>query len=266
MSALKVGPSGRIRRVVVVAPSAFTLGNLFFGVWAIVSGARGNLTQAAWFVVLAGLMDVLDGRVARLSRSGTRFGAELDSLVDMVSFGVAPAMLMYFVEFENAGRFGWLLCYLYTVAAALRLARFNVATSGLSTPGWFTGLPSPAAGMTLAVYYPWSQTQWYQRSLELLDLQQQGLTLLVILIAVLMVSTVKYPRWPRIGIRSLRGWLGLIMTVGILAGAILIPESFLFPLGVAYVLFGVIRFLVLGFLERVEPNRNHPSDTHQEPS
>ncbi len=247
------GGRTRMRRVVVVAPSAFTLANLFFGVWAIVTAARGNFALAGWFIVIAGVLDMLDGRIARLANTGSRFGAELDSLVDLVSFGVAPAMLMYFLEFQHTGRFGWVIGYLYVVAAALRLARFNVlAAGGGSTPGWFTGLPSPAAGMTLAVYYPFSQTRWYQASLAYLDLQQQGLVVLVILAAVLMVSSVKYPRWPRIGFRTARGLWGLAVHVGILAGAVLAPASFLFPLGLAYMGGGVLRSTVLGLLDRGE--------------
>lgn len=246
---------GRIRRVVVVAPSAFTLANLFFGVWAIITASRGNFRLAAWLVVLAGVLDMLDGRIARLSNTGSRFGAELDSLVDGVSFGVAPALLMYFLEFQSAGHFGWVVCYLYIVATALRLARFNVVSAPSPTPGWFTGLPSPAAGITLAVYYPFSQTRWYEASLAYLDLQHQGLVVLIVLMSVLMVSTVKYPRLPRIGVRTVKGWAGLGVHLAILAGAILAPATFLFPLGLAYLTFGIVRSTALALGDRGEPVR-----------
>ena len=92
-----------MRRVVIVVPSLFTLFNLFFGIWAMVLAARGEFYRASWFIVFAGILDTLDGRVARLSNTGTRFGAELDSLVDVVSFGVAPASLMYQQHFAAAG-------------------------------------------------------------------------------------------------------------------------------------------------------------------
>jgi CDP-diacylglycerol---serine O-phosphatidyltransferase len=242
-----------IRQVVVVMPSAFTLGNLFFGFWAIVSAFNGNFRWAAWFVVFAGILDMLDGRVARLSGTGTRFGAELDSLVDVISFGVAPALLTYFLDFANAGRFSWILCYIYVTAVALRLARFNVLSAGKPSSGWFTGMPSPAAGMTLAVYYPFSQTNWYRASLAYLDLQHEGLVVLMLLLAVLMVSNVKYPKFPPIGVRSARGIFGLVVHVIILLGGILVPEYFLFPLGLFYMAFGVIRATVLGLMERPEP-------------
>jgi CDP-diacylglycerol--serine O-phosphatidyltransferase len=234
-------------------PSAFTLGNLFFGFWAIVSAFNGNFRWAGWFIVFAGILDMLDGRVARLSGTGTRFGAELDSLVDVISFGVAPALLMYFLDFSNAGRFAWILCYIYVVAVALRLARFNVLSAGKPSSGWFTGMPSPAAGVTLAAYYPFSQTNWYRASLAYLDLQHEGLVVLMLLLAVLMVSNVKYPKFPPIGIRTARGIFGLVVHLVILLGGLLVPEYFLFPLGLFYMTLGLARATVLGLMERPEP-------------
>jgi CDP-diacylglycerol---serine O-phosphatidyltransferase len=242
-----------IRQVVVVMPSAFTLGNLFFGFWSIVSAFNGNFRWAGWFIVFAGILDMLDGRVARLSGTGTRFGAELDSLVDVISFGVAPALLMYFLDFSSAGKFAWILCYIYVVAVALRLARFNVLSAGKPSSGWFTGMPSPSAGMTLAVYYPFSQTNWYRASLAYLDLQHEGLVVLLLLLALLMVSNVKYPKFPPIGVRSARGIFGLVVHLLILLGGLLAPEYFLFPLGLFYMTFGLARATVLGLMERPEP-------------
>jgi CDP-diacylglycerol---serine O-phosphatidyltransferase len=241
-----------MRQVVVVMPSAFTLGNLFFGFWAIVSAFNGNFRWAGWFIVFAAILDMLDGRVARLSNTGTRFGAELDSLVDVISFGVAPALLIYFLDFSNAGRFAWILCYIYVTAVALRLARFNVLSAGKPPTSSFTGLPSPAAGATLAVYYPFSQTEWYGASVAYLDLQHQGLVVLMLLLAVLMVSNVKYPKFPPIGLRSTKGLLGLAVHLTILLGGILAPEYFLFPLGLFYMSYGIVRATILGLMERPE--------------
>lgn len=243
-----------MRHVVVVLPSAFTLGNLFFGFWAIVSAFNGDFRSAGWFIVFAGILDMLDGRVARLSKTPTRFGAELDSLVDVISFGVAPALLVYFLDFSSAGRFSWILCYIYTTAVVLRLARFNVVSAGGPSTAWFTGMPSPAAGMTLAVYYPFSQTEWYAASLAYLDLQHQGLIVLLLLLGVLMVSTVKYPKFPPIGLRSTKARVGLVINLTILTGGLLAPEYVLFPLGLAYMVFGIVRAVVLGLLEEPEPS------------
>lgn len=246
-------PQG-IRRVVVVVPSFFTLANLFFGFWSVIAAFSGNFKWAGYFIVFGGVLDMFDGRIARLSNTGTKFGAELDSLVDIVSFGVAPALLMYFLEFSGAGKFGWVVCYLYVVAAALRLARYNVLSHSKPHSNWFVGLPSPAAGMTLATYYVFSQTAWYHTTVpDYLDLQHEGLTVLILVLAALMVSNVKYPRMPNIGFRSLGGMIGLVVLLGLVAGTIVAPANFLFPFFLTYMVFGIVRSVVLSLLERRQP-------------
>src|ERR1041385_6723743 len=217
-----------IRRVVIVVPSLFTLFNLFFGIWAMVLATRGDFYRAGWFIVFAGILDTLDGRVARLSGTGTRFGAELDSLVDIVSFGVAPAFLMYQVEVAVGGG-----------------AKSGTGTGGAKT--YFIGLPSPAAGMTLATYYPFTQTTLYA-SLHTLPWHLL-ITFLMIALTILMVSNVHYATLPRAGFRSMSGLLGLALIVVILVFGIWKHDLFLFPLGIAYMSFGVVRAVVLGFFK-----------------
>ncbi len=233
-----------LRRVVIVVPSLFTLFNLFFGIWAMVLATRGEFYRAGWFIVFAGILDTLDGRVARISGTGTRFGAELDSLVDIVSFGVAPAFLMYQVEFTSGGPAAWIFCYFYVMAAAIRLARFNVTQAGRAKT-YFIGLPSPAAGMTLATYYPFTQTELYAKLHGLP--WHLVLTFLMIGLTILMVSNVHYPTLPRAGFRTLSGLLGLTLIVVILVFGIWRHDVFLFPLGIAYMFFGVGRAILLGF-------------------
>ncbi len=233
-----------MRRVVIIVPSLFTLFNLFFGMWSMVLATRGEFYRAAWFIVFAGILDTLDGRVARLSGTGTRFGAELDSLVDIVSFGVAPAFLMYQIEFAAAGGAAWIFCYFYVMAAAIRLARFNLTQAGRAKKH-FIGLPSPAAGMTLATYYPFSLTPAFQ-TLRAMPWHLL-LSFLMIALTILMVSNVHYATLPRAGFRTLRGLLGLAFILVILVFGIWQHDVFLFPLGLAYVLYGVLRAVLLGF-------------------
>ncbi len=254
----------RVRRAVVVLPSAFTLGNLFFGFWSMVSASKGNFMWAGWFLVLAGVMDLLDGRIARLSKTDSRFGAELDSLVDVISFGVAPAILMYHLEFAAAGGLAWLVCFAYVVAVAVRLARFNLGTETPGYSAWFTGLPSPSAGMLLGVYYPFSQTTWYAATLARFN-EQVILVLLMLLLSVLMVSNVRFPKLPGIGFRTARGRMGLALNLTILSGGILVPEYFFFPFGMTYVTFGLARATVLGFLERGDGHEQASEETEDGP-
>ena len=239
-----------MRRVVVVMPSAFTLGNLFFGFWAIVSAYNGNYLWAGWFIVFAWVLDGLDGRVARASNTGTKFGAELDSLVDVISFGVAPALLIYFEELSFARGFAWVLCFMYVMCAALRLARYNVNAGQGKPSAWFTGLPSPAGGTTLAVWYSFSQTPWYRTHLGFLNNQHFGIVGLMALLAILMVSNVKYPRMPAAGVRTLPGLLGLSLYLAILIGGLTIPQYFLFPTAIAYVALGLVRAVITNLADR----------------
>src|SRR5437667_5685931 len=224
-------PRPNLRRVVIVVPSLFTLFNLFFGIWSMVLATRGEFYRASWFIVFAGILDTLDGRVARISGTGTRFGAELDSLVDIVSFGVAPAFLMFQVEFAGAGSAAWIFCYFYVMAAAIRLARFNVTQAGRAK-SYFIGLPSPAAGMTVATVYPFTQTELYA-SLHGLPWHLL-LNFLMIVLTILMVSNVHYATLPRAGFRTLGGLLGLLLIVVILVFGIWQHDVFLFPLGIVY--------------------------------
>jgi CDP-diacylglycerol--serine O-phosphatidyltransferase len=228
-------------------PSLFTLFNLFFGIWSMVLASRGEFYRASWYIVFAGILDTLDGRVARLSNTGTRFGAELDSLVDIVSFGVAPAFLMYQLEFAGAGQASWIFCYFYVMAAAIRLARFNITQAGVSK-SHFVGLPSPAAGMTLATFYPFTQTPFYRVVLGAWP-WHLILTFLMIFLTILMVSNVRYATVPKIGFRSVKGFVGLLTVVSVVVFGVWRHDVFFFPLGIAYMGYGVLRATVLGFLE-----------------
>src|SRR5881398_2128439 len=238
-------PRPSIRRAVIVVPSLFTLFNLFFGIWSMVLASRGDFYRAGWYIFAGGILDALDGRVARLSRTGTRFGAELDSLVDVVSFGVAPAFLIYQLEFASAGQAEWIFCYFYVMAAAIRLARFNITQAGRSKR-YFIGLPSPAAGMTLATFYPFTTTEAWRHLAPYLP-RHHLMQFVMILLSILMVSNVRYATMPRAGLRSVRGLLGLATVLFILVFGILEHDAFFFPLGITYMAYGVLRATVLGF-------------------
>lgn len=137
------------RRGIYLLPNLFTTAALFCGFFAIVQAVKGNFEQAAVAVFLAMVLDGLDGRVARLTRTQSAFGAEYDSLSDMVSFGVAPALVMYVWALMEMGRLGWIAAFIYCAGAALRLARFNT-TLEVVDKRYFQGLPSPAAAALIA--------------------------------------------------------------------------------------------------------------------
>jgi len=241
-----------LQRGIIILPSAFTLGNLFFGVFAIVAATRGEFEWAAWYIVFAGILDMLDGRVARFTRTGTAFGAELDSLVDAVSFGVAPALIMYQLYFAE-GVWSWLVCFVFIAGVVVRLARFNVEQAGRAK-SHFIGLPSPTAGMILATYYPFTQTPFFQQTLSHLP-WPRFMGIGMVLLAVLMLSHIPYPVVPRIGFRTSKS---LFVTVGMAAcavGALMRPALFLFPFLAIYTLGGLIRSVGLGLLDAL-PERD----------
>lgn len=254
----------RPREAAVIAlPNGFTLANLFFGIFAIVAASRGDFDAAARFIVFGGIADALDGRIARATKSGSRFGEELDSLVDAISFGTAPALIMYFAVFQST-RWEWIFCFFFTACAVMRLARFNVMQAGRKTTH-FQGLPSPAAGGILATYYWFSQTPLYTETI-VADLPwHQLLRFLMLGLGMLMISNVQYAKFPVVNFRTLQGILGFLLVIGTLIGVIFLPKQFFFPAGMAYVVYGIGRTVFLGLLDRL-PGRDQSGDDDEEDS
>ena len=245
-----------IRRAVVYLPNGFTLFNLFCGIFAIVLASRGSFGKAALFVFVGGIADALDGRVARATGSGSRMGEELDSLVDAISFGLAPPMIMYFAVL-NRENWEWLFVFIFSACAVMRLARFNVEQAGRAKTH-FHGLPSPAAGLTLSSYYWFSQTPLYNQTIILFTDNRTLAELpwhaimpgLMGLLAILMVSDVPYPAVPTIGWRSLRQIVGSVIVLGAIVGLIVLPREFFFPALLGYVLYGAVQWLTFGLIGR----------------
>ena len=245
-----------VKRAVIVLPNGFTLASLFFGIFAIVSASRGDFSKAGVYVVLGGVCDALDGRVARITGSGSRFGEELDSLVDAITFGLAPAMIVYFAVLNKDG-WDWVFSFIFAACAVMRLARFNVTQAGGSKTH-FIGLPSPAAGMTLATYYAFSQTKLYNEVLLLGGTKVLAdypwhvmMRFLMVVLAFLMISPVPYPAVPKVNLRTVRGIVGGLILLAAILGLIFLPREFFFPVLLAYVLFGLAMWLVLIVMDRV---------------
>ena len=254
----------RPRRGVIILPNGFTLASLFFGVFAIVAASRGEFDTAGLYIVFGGVCDALDGRVARATGTGSRFGSELDSLVDAITFGLAPAMIMYFAVLNRNG-WDWIFAFLFTACAVIRLARFNVEQAGRAKK-YFHGLPSPAAGMTLATYYWFSQTSLYNQTI-LGDLNwTTGLRGLMMLLSFLMISNVSYPAVPTVGFKKISEILGTLIVVGTFIGMLFLRKEFYFPALICYVLYGLAKTVIFGLLDR-RPVGDSPviSDDDDEP-
>ena len=253
MMAAKLGRPKRpnMRRAVILFPSGLTLFNLFFGIFAIITATRGDFRRAGIYVLLGGICDALDGRVARATNAGSQFGEELDSLVDAISFGLAPAMIMYFAVLEHVG-WDWVFVFLFAACAVMRLARFNIEQAGTAKT-YFSGLPSPAAGCTLASYYWFSQSWLYDYGAIGNLPWQEMLRFLMVALAALMISPIPYPVFPRTGWRSMRALAGTLLLLG--SATLLATKrlEFFFPLCLLYVAWGPVRWLLGGLFERRQP-------------
>lgn len=174
------------RRGIYLLPNLFTTAGLFAGFYAIIAAIRGDFEPAATAIFIAMVMDGLDGRIARMTNTQSAFGAEYDSLADMVSFGLAPALVIFLCTLLDMGKFGWMVAFVYAACGALRLARFNTQI-GIEDKRYFQGLPSPAAAACLAGWV-WAGTS---NGLDPALMTTVALPLTFIC-GVLMVSTVRY--------------------------------------------------------------------------
>lgn len=246
-----------MRRAIVLLPNGFTLANLFFGVFAIVSAYRKDFVWAGWCVIFAGLMDVLDGRIARMTRTASPFGVELDSLVDAVSFGVAPAFIMFFAVLNQEG-WAWLFCFIYIACVVMRLARFNIEQGGRAKTH-FHGLPSPAAGMTLATYYWFSQTPLYTDTFVETWPWHTVIPGLMAVLSFLMISHVLYPAIPRLNVKNVWSVVGTVMAIALVVLVLVHPTQYAFPAMMIYVSFGFVKTILLGLFEGM-PGRDPLDD------
>jgi CDP-diacylglycerol--serine O-phosphatidyltransferase len=240
-----------MRRAVILFPSGLTLGNLFFGIFAIIAASRKDFVEAGVYVLLGGACDALDGQVARATNAGTQFGEELDSLVDAITFGLAPGLIMYFAVF-NQDSWDWLSVFLFSACAVMRLARFNIEQAGTAKT-YFQGLPSPAAGITLASYY-WFSQSWLYNYGAIANLKWHVLLrFLMLALAFLMISNIPYPVFPRTGFRSLRAAGATLLLLGSMALLATRRLEFFFPAALCYVAWGPVRWVFSGLFERRQP-------------
>ena len=226
----------KVKRGVYLLPNVLTTFGLFSGFFAIILTTKGEYSGAAIAIFMAMLWDGLDGRVARLTNTQSEFGAQYDSMADMLSFGVAPALLVYFWQFADLGKIGWLAAFVYTTASALRLARFNTQI-GIEDKRYFQGLPSPAAAALIAGMV------WTKEIIGITDYDQY-LTLVswIIMVSagVLMVSNVRYYSFKEINLKGRSSFKLLLITTLIIVMIMLFPSAILFIFFFVYTLSGLI--------------------------
>lgn len=228
-------------------PNLFTIGNLCLGIISIMLVFHDKYDYAAILVIIAMLLDGLDGRVARALNAQSEFGKELDSLSDVISFGVAPAFIMYVVALTDLNPvLAWTVTAIFPICGALRLARFNVASG---VPGYFIGLPIPAAGGVLSTLALFRE-----------DLAVPYLVISMLLLSYLMISRVKYPNFKKVGIPKKTIWIAPFVIAGAIVLAVRFPEQtpklILVPLAL-YALYGLKKNVEQILLKR--RRKRHPA-------
>lgn len=227
-----------MKRGVYILPNLFTTGNLFCGFWAIISIFQEKFEYAAYAILLAGVFDVLDGKVARLSGATSKFGVQYDSLADLVSFGIAPAVLAFNWALRPYGKFGWLAAFLFVVCGALRLARFNVqSTSG--EVKYFKGLPIPAAASLIAL-----TILLYFELIESGGVKDIVILIMIYLLAFLMVSNIRYFSFKELNLAKRKPFSIFIFVVLLMIVIVMAPVFVLFVSAALYVFSGPINILI----------------------
>ena len=221
-------------RGIYLLPNLFTTGSIFLGFFAIVSAMRGHFSAAAVAIFIAAILDALDGRVARMTHTESRFGAEYDSLADIVSFGIAPALVVYTWALQSLYQIGWLIAFIFVACAGLRLAKFN-ANLGKGGKRYFIGLPVPSAAACVAGMV------WVGHEDHLASLFTSIVAALITLyVAVMMVSNIKYRSFKDFDLRGRFGFTSVLVVVGIYACIAIDPTHVLFIVFILYALSGPV--------------------------
>ena len=218
---------------IYVLPNLITTLNLFMGFLAIIQAIKGEFLFAAYAIVAAAVFDQLDGRVARLTHSMSKFGAEYDSLCDLVSFGLAPGVMLYLWALQPFGRIGWLVSFLYTACGALRLARFNVQAE-IIEKAYFQGLPIPmAAGIVASAVLAYTDLSFPPSG-------SYGLLAMTVLLSFVMVSTFRYRSFKDIDLKHRMPFKYLVVGVLLFAVVAIRPEVMLFVVFMGYAVLGAV--------------------------
>lgn len=220
-------------------PNFFTVGNMFCGYMSIVFAVfNHNYVLASWMIVLAAFFDAMDGKIARFINTSSKFGVEYDSLADVVSFGLAPSVLIYAFFFSDWKTVGLFISFFPLLFASIRLARFNVQIEGFDK-SHFTGLPSPVAAISLATYIIFV-SEFFQAN----PFPKLFITITFIL-SILMVSTIRYDIMPNLTFKGSRyNKVMFVLLIISFLTLIIFPKALFFPYMMIYVLSGIVRFLI----------------------
>lgn len=222
---------------IYLLPNLFTLTALFAGFYAIIAAIKGHFDQAGIAIFVAAVMDALDGRVARLTHTQTPFGGEFDSLSDMVSFGVAPALIAYFWGLADLGKLGWLISFIYAATVALRLARFNTQPPSANKK-YFKGLPSPPAA-SVVVSMLWTLQEFDLNTFPM----RVFAAILTLITGLLMVSNIRYYSFKEVHSKNTVPFIVIFLAMLVFALISMDPPLVWFILSLCFLLSGPVHYL-----------------------
>jgi CDP-diacylglycerol---serine O-phosphatidyltransferase len=234
----------KMKKGIYILPNLVTTASLFAGVYSVISSITGQFVHAAVAIPISLILDGLDGRIARMTRTTSKFGVEYDSLADLVAFGVAPAVLAYTWSLSTYGRWGWLVAALFVTCGALRLARFNIQITVIDSR-FFNGLAIPAAALVVA-----TTVMLYDYIGGVGPFHHPAVLGGVIVLALLMVSSVKYYSFKDLNLFKREPFMSFIVLVLLLIIVVAEPQVMLFTFAVSYAVSGPI-WLILKILKRV---------------
>jgi len=248
----------RVKKGIYVLPNLFTTGSLFCGFYSIIASLKGDYHLAAVTILFAFVLDGLDGRIARMTNTTSKFGSEYDSLSDLVAFGVAPAILGYTWSLASYGKWGWLAAFIFVVCGALRLARFNVQI-GLIESKVFNGLPIPGAAAVVATgvllyYYLGGEGRFVNLSVFVV----------MVSVSLFMVSSIKYYSFKDLNFFSRKPFTSFVVLIFILGIIAAEPQIMIFTFafgyclsGPSWTLFGIAKKAYMGLKEKKSPIEKH---------
>jgi len=256
----------KFKKGIFILPSLFTCGNMTFGILSVFSSIHGQFIYAAWFLIGALACDILDGRIARMTKTTSEFGMQLDSLSDLISFGAAPAVMMYMLVLNTMGKIGISIAVLYVLCCALRLARFNVLAQSGEIHKHFVGLPTPASAgviISFVLSYQLLIPEEYALNfktipalMELMPVFFKVMPVVIVILSFLMVSNIPYMSFKKMKLTRIRTIELFALLIVLIILIVVYPQNIIFIIFMVYAASGIIIHLPRFFLKR---NKNQKS-------
>jgi CDP-diacylglycerol--serine O-phosphatidyltransferase len=249
-----------LKKGIFILPSLFTCGNMSLGILSIISSIEGDFIKAAWFLIGALACDIIDGRIARMTKTTSVFGMQLDSLSDLVSFGIAPAIMMYILVLQSMEIIGIAIAVLYVICTALRLARFNVLAQSGEIHKHFVGLPTPASGgviISFVLCYQLLTTGEYSVNFKtipglmtLMPAFLEFMPVVIVVLSFLMVSNIPYMSFKKIKLTKVKTIELLVVVIVLIILIVVFPQNIIFIIFSVYAVSGLVFYIPRIIMER----------------